>query len=74
MSVPLRCEGCRTVVPLADARDIDGSFKALESAGWMSFARKGEGRENWAWKCPACQPVPSTGPGDSTSKHGSLLK
>ena len=56
MPDPLACETCRTVFELTKPTDVEGSFTALLSAGWMHFARKGVGRERWAWKCLTCKP------------------
>jgi hypothetical protein len=56
MADPLTCETCRVIVSLDKPTDIDGSFKALEGAGWMHFARRGVGRERWTWKCSTCKP------------------
>ena len=50
------CETCRAVFATTKPTDIDASFAELLAAGWMHFARRGVGRERWAWKCAACKP------------------
>jgi len=56
MSDPLKCDSCGVVFSLDKPTDVDGSFRTLESAGWMHFARRGVGRERWMWKCSTCKP------------------
>ena len=56
MADPLKCEGCGAAFSLDKPTDVDGSFRTLEVAGWMHFARRGVGRERWTWKCPTCKP------------------
>ena len=78
MSVPITCETCATAYRLENPNDIDGSFRVLEGAGWMHFARKAVGRERWTWKCPKCKPqgkpqtsgLTTPGPGVSSKREG----
>jgi hypothetical protein len=56
MADPIKCEMCGVTFALDRPTDIDGSFKALDGAGWMHFARKAVGRERWTWKCGKCKP------------------
>jgi hypothetical protein len=76
MADPLMCETCRAVFATTKPTDIDASFAELLAAGWMHFARRGVGRERWAWKCTTCKSqgkATSTGlttPGPPASRKG----
>jgi hypothetical protein len=56
MADPLKCETCDAVFELTKPTEVEASFNELLAVGWMHFARKGIGRERWAWKCAACKP------------------
>jgi hypothetical protein len=65
-----KCQKCvathaLTSIPLTD---IDAGFAELLAAGWLHMARKGQGREKWAWWCPACKPVGGGSPGAPFSR------
>ena len=57
MADPIPCEACGLTFALDEPTDLDASFRALAASGWMHFARRGVGRERWAWKCPTCKPT-----------------
>jgi hypothetical protein len=40
-----------------EATDLAAAREHLVRAGWLECARRGKGRDRWAWQCARCNPT-----------------
>jgi len=50
------CDVCGAIQDDLDETEIEHADGEARSLGWLPFPRRGQKREGWEWRCPACVP------------------